>query len=215
MSFKYRNSILTVAVLTASGCGGQRPAAVVPRDPIGSVGVSPLPVGSLAGSNALLLTIGGLVVGDSVAALEARHTELLDAANAALDTALRRDAREVTWQGLPEQRRAMRRSPTLNVDPDRLPTEYLIGTRVETVPDPLWSEVRTLSAMMGARYAIVPAAVRIAGAAGAYRASYVLVAVDARTGQVVWRGRTDGAAAASPEAALARAAGAVVLSPLR
>lgn len=159
------------------------------------------------------MAVGGIVVGDSsdrLAEIDARRLALIEVANAVLDTALRRDAREVSWMGLPEQRRAARRSPTLGVDPDRLPTGYLAGPRVQRVPEPLWSGIRTLVAMTGARMAIVPAVVRITGHPGALTAEYVLVVVDARIGEVLWRGRVVGVARSTAEAALARAAGAAV-----
>ncbi len=200
---------MMLAVLALSACGGHSSRAV-PEDPISAIPPAPLPVASLAGSNALLLTVGGLVFGDSVLGLDAQQTALLEAANAALDTALRRDAREVTWEGLAEQRHAMRRNPTIEVDPDRLPTSYLVSSRASQVPDPLWADMRLLGALTNARFAIVPAAARIAGSPGAYAASYVMVIVDARTGTVLWRGRTDGGRAASPVAAFARAASLLV-----
>ena len=45
---------------------------------------------------------------------------------------------------------------------------------------------------------------------GSFVATYVLVMADARTGRLQWRGRTDGAPAATPEAALRSAAEAAV-----
>jgi hypothetical protein len=80
--------------------------------------------------------------------------------------------------------------------------------------DPLWSDVRTLMAFMGARTAVAPAGVKLEVRGGSFTASYVLVMVDARTGKVLWRGRADGAAAATPGAALLNAASAAV-PPLR
>jgi hypothetical protein len=207
--------MMSAAIMVAVGSACSRPTPdVAPNDPFASISAAPLPLASLSGANTLLLTVGALVFTDSAAGLGAERTSLLEAANAALDTALRRDAREVTWQGLPEQRRAVRRNPTMGVDPDRLPTAELVGSRVDAVPDPLWSQLRTLSALTGARYAVVPAAVQISGRPGAYAASYVLVAVDARTGQVAWRGRSTGRAAATPQAALALAAAAAAPSPI-
>jgi hypothetical protein len=161
-----------------------------------------------------LLAVGSLVLGDSAVgsdpALAGRRSALLDAANAALDSALRQQARDVAWVGLAEQRRAMRRAPSLRVDPDRLPTVYLAPRRVESVPEPLWSQLRALAAITGARLAVVPAVVRIEGSAGQLGAMYLLAVADSRTGLVVWRGRVVGSRAASAEAALASAAGAVL-----
>ncbi|OGT96719.1 MAG: hypothetical protein A3I79_00060 [Gemmatimonadetes bacterium RIFCSPLOWO2_02_FULL_71_11] len=195
--------------VTMAGCGGRSSARVAPEDPIGSVPVAPLPTAGFAGGPTLLLTVGGLIIGDSASPLpdlEARRTALLEAAYTALDTALRRDARDVHWMGLGEQRRVARRAPTLTLEPDRLTTAYLVGRTVQGVPDPLWAELRTLAGLTGARMAVAPAAARITGRPGAYIVSYVLVVVDTRVGQVVWRSRSTGSPAATPEAAFASAA---------
>jgi hypothetical protein len=104
-------------------------------------------------------------------------------------------------------RAIMRRSPAVAIaDPASVPTAFLLASRVEAVPDPLWSSLRALAALSGARMALIPAAVRLDGAEGAIRASYVFALVDARLGQMVWRGRVTGPAAATPEAALVVAA---------
>ena len=79
------------------------------------------------------------------------------------------------------------------------------------MPDPLWAELRTLAGLTGARMAVAPAAARITGRPGAYIVSYVLVVVDTRVGQVVWRSRSTGSPAATPEAAFASAASAAVV----
>jgi hypothetical protein len=71
-----------------------------------------------------------------------------------------------------------------------------------------------MAAMSGARFALVPAGVRLAGGPGAIVATYVLVLADARTGLVLWRGRVSGPPAASAEAALASTAGFAIATPL-
>jgi hypothetical protein len=186
-------------------------------DPFAAVPVSVVPVAAFAGANVLLLTVGGVIVGDSASPLpdlDARRTALLGAAYAALDTAVRRDAREVTWMGVEEQQRIARRNPTLGLEPDRFATAFVIGLKVDRVPDPLWGQVRTMAAMAGARYALVPAGVKLTGVPGALTATYVLVLADTRTGLVLWRGRVPGRPAASAEAALALAAGSAIPTPL-
>lgn len=215
MSRKLRNTMLLVGALLVAACGPRRASQAAPDDPIGALQVAPLPVGSLAGSSALVLVAGTVVFGDSTQGLLPRRAALLEAANAQLDTALRAGAREVTWHGLAEQRRAMRRNPALRIDPDRLPTSYLIAAPPhEQVPEPLWTDIRMLAALTGARFAVVPVAVRIAGTPVALTATYAIIAVDARTGRIVWRGRMEGRPAATPEAALAGAAAALVPGPI-
>lgn len=209
-------SVWTLAIAVAA-CGGGTPARTAPADPFAGIAVGQLPVGSLSGTNVLILVAGGVVLGDStgpVTELEAQRSSMLVTANEEIDSALRRDARDINWMGLEEQRRTARRNPTLGLYPDRLPTSYLAGPEVERVPDPLWSTIRTLSAVTGARYAVVPAAVRVTGRPGAYVAEYVVVGADTRTGAVVFRGRALGRPAADLRTAFASAAATLVATPL-
>ncbi len=180
--------------------------------------MAPLPVVALEGSSALLLPVGVFVLGDSAAGnadLASRRYALTDSAAAALDAALRQGARGVRWLGLAEQRRALRLAPALGVEPERLETTPLIGPKVEVMTDPLWSDLRTLMAFLNTRIAVAPAGVEVQLRGGSFTASYVLVMVDARTGRVLWRGRTQGRPAATPEAALASAAAAAIPPPPR
>jgi hypothetical protein len=217
MSLKYRDAVVMVLTLGASACGGHHARTVQPVDPFVQIAVTPLSVGELAGTNVLLLTTGTLVAGDSahpMTDIELRRSALLAFANAALDSALRRDGREVNWLGLDEQRRAARRNPTLGIDPDRFATQFLFDPRVEQIPDPLWSQVRWLAAVSNARYVFVPAAVKIGGETGALTAAYIMVLADARTGRVMVRTRAQGRPAATAEQALTLAAGTVIASPV-
>ncbi len=207
----------TVLMMLA-GCGGHHVDQTKPVDPFAQIAVGSVPLASLAGTDVLLLAAGGVVAGDAeqpLPELDARRSQLLDEANAALDTALRRDGREVTWIGLEEQRRAARRNPTLNLEPDHFATSYLFDPRVDRIPDPLWGQMRTLAAVTNARYAVVPAGVKIAGTPGALTASIIVVVADARSGGVLMRMRATGQPAATAEAALSSAAGAIIASPLR
>ena len=76
--------------------------------------------------------------------------------------------------------------------------------------DPLWAQLRTLTALMDSRTAVAPAGVRLDRRAGGYAAEFVLVLVDSRSGRVLGRGRMPGPLAATPEAALSSAAAATV-----
>lgn len=207
-----------MSAIAAAACGGRHPNAATPVDPFAQIAVTPLSVGELAGTNVLLLTTGTLVAGDSAHPLPdvaLRKTALLAATNAALDTALRRDGREVTWLGLEEQRRAARRNPTLGIEPEHFATQYLFDPRVMQIPDPLWAQLRALAAVSSARYVFVPAAVKISGEPGAFTAAIIMVLADARSGRVMVRTRAQGPVAATPEAALTLAAGTLISSPVR
>lgn len=216
MSRYCRVTIVMMSLMLASACRA-RSGRVDPSDPFAQIAVTHLSIAPLGGASVLLLVAGGLVAGDSanpLPELDARRSALLDQAYAALDTAVRRDGREVTWMSLDEQQRAVRRNPTISVEPERLATQYLFDPRVMRIPDPLWSQVRTLAALTGARYLVVPAGVKIAGTSGALTASYVVVLADARSGNVLARVRAQGAAAPSVQAALRVAAGSLIATPL-
>jgi hypothetical protein len=212
---RYRVSVACFGLLAA--CSSGTPSHIQPVDPFGGIELGQLPVGSLSGSKVLILVTGGVVLGDStggIPQLETERSAILDIANHAIDTALRRDAREVQWMGLEEQRRAAHRNPTLNLDPDRLPTAYTAAATVERIPDPLWAQVRTMSAVTGARFAVIPAAVRVTGRDSAWVAEYVVVGADTRTGGIVFRARARGRAAPTLRAAFASATATLVTTPL-
>jgi hypothetical protein len=156
------------------------------------------------------------VFADSLNPLAAQRADLLDRASAVLDSVLRRDASAVTWQNQDSIRRALRRSPGIGAaDPSRLPTGFLLARRVEAVPDPLWSSIRAVAALTGARMAFVPVAVRLDGRQGAVTATFAMAIIDVRLGQLAWRGKVTGRAAATAGEALVAAAAATVPSGIR
>ncbi len=104
-------------------------------------------------------------------------------------------------------RRVLRRSPGIASDPTDLPTGFLLAKKVEGLPDPLWSSVRALGALTGARLVVIPVAVRFDGRTGAVNATYVWRSLDVRVGQLSWRGRVTGSDQPTPEAALLRGRG--------
>lgn len=161
----------------------------------------------------LLFPVGGILFSDSLSGEAVRRADLLDRAVTVVDSTLRRDGRGTTWQGLAEMRSTMRRAPAVAIaDPASVPTGFLLAERVEAVPDPLWSSLRALAALSGARMALIPVAVRLDGSQGAVRASFVFALLDTRMGQMVWRGRVSGPAAPTAEAALVAAAALAVPS---
>jgi len=216
MTSKCRQYVTLVSLVLTAACAHRASERVAPADPFVNVEVSKIPVGSLAGLSALLLPVGSVVFGDSVASLAARRADLLERATAVLDSVLRRDAGAVTWQNQDSIRRALRRSPGIGAaDPSRLPTGFLLARRVEAVPDPLWSSLRAVVALTGARMALVPVAVKLDGRDGAVTATYAMALIDVRRGELAWRGQVTGQPAASAEAALISAAVAAVPSGIQ
>jgi hypothetical protein len=111
---------------------------------------------------------------------------------------------EVIWVLPAELRKMARRAPTVAPDPDRMGQSLLRDKKFETVPDPLRGQLRSLMAIVGGRYAMVPAAVTLVPDAGLVRAEVSFVLADSRTGKVVWRTVTWGIAS-SPAAAVSAA----------
>ncbi len=214
MTIKCRHGVVLVSLVVAA-CGRHTAEPPKPVDPFAHLPVGQIPTTGLAGSGALLFPVDGILFGDSLGALEVRRGDLRDRAGAVLDSVLARDAREVTWHDQEAIRRILRRAPGVATDPTDLPTGFLLARRVEVIPDPLWSSIRALGALSGARVAVVPVAVRLDGRAGAVSATYAVAIVDVRVGQLLWRGRITGPDAPTPEAALLAAAAAAVPSGIR
>jgi hypothetical protein len=216
MTSRCRQYVALVSLIAVAACSHRSPERVTPADPFANVEVSQIPVASLAGASALLLPVGNLVFGDSVASLASQRADIIDRATAVLDSVLRRDAAGVTWQNQDSIRRALRRSPGIGTpDPSRLPTGFLLARRVEAVPDPLWSSIRAVAALTGARMAFVPVAVKLDGREGAVTATYAMALIDVRLGQMAWRGRVTGRPAATAAEALIAAAAATVPTGIR
>ena len=162
------------------------------------VATAPLPTASLAGQSIALLPLTLVAAEDSLrwnAALADRGLTL-QRSDSILVTLLRARAPEVTWVGPDALRHAARQAPGLATDPDHMGTAIMRVPKLEIVPDPLHSQLRTLAALAGvSEYALIPAAliylrVRDAGPgarAGDGRAELTLVLADVRTGRVAWR----------------------------
>ena len=206
---------MLMSFVAIGGCSHRAPAPVAPEDPFVFVGFSQLPANALAGGGALLFPVGSVIFGDSVASLALRRGDLLDRASAVLDSVFQRDVRGVTWHDREAIRRVLRRSPNLGPDPTDLPTGFLLAKKVEAIPDPLWASIRALAAVTGARVAVIPVAVRLDGREGAVTATFAIAIVDVRLGELAWRGRVTGVAAATAEQALLLAAAAEVPTGIR
>jgi len=215
MTLKCRHSVVLLSIIAASACSHRAPPAATPADPFVNLGIGQIPVSGIAGGGALLFPVGGILFGDSLAGLVIRRGDLRDRATAVLDSVLARDAHEVTWHDQEGIRRVLRRSPGIAADPTDLPTGFLLGKKVEAIPDPLWSSVRALGALTGARVAVIPVAVRLEGRPGAVNATYAVVILDVRVGQLSWRGKVTGPDQPTPELALTAAAAAAVPSGIR
>ncbi len=192
-----------VGLWALAACGA-KPEGVEPRAPAPA---EPLPTSGLAGQQVVILPLTLVAAEDSLhweAALADRRATL-SRCDSILDALLKARAPEVSWVLPDELRRAARRAPGIAPDPDQMGTALLRAVNISTVPDPLRSQLRTLTALAGAgggRFALVPAALvfRRTGGQAAGRTGYgavrerpegraelSVVLVDVRTGKVGWR----------------------------
>lgn len=166
---------------------------------------------SLAGQSVAVLPITMVVVQPGLPEGVVRPDPMarLRWADSLVGAALAERAPEVDWT-LPDQlRRVARRNPGLVRDPDHMGQAVMRASSLKTVPDPLRSGLRSLSAVTGGRYVFIPAAVIVSpppGGEAGVRVDIVAVLADTRTAQVVWRTTAPGVGATATEALLAATA---------
>jgi len=95
----------------------------------------------------------------------------------------------VTWVFPPDVDEILTRSPGVSARIRDLPVGVFLRTEVERIGDPLYGELRRLSALTGAGVALIPVELRFAED-GAYRMTAALVAL--RSGMVNWLGVVEG-----------------------
>ena len=197
--------LLFPLLLVAVGCGGgQRsdttpaPADTLPPPTI------PLATERLAGQPIAVLPLT-LVVADSTLAsgeLFRNRTVLLAWADSIVGEKLMARAPEIDWKLPPDLRAIARRSPGVVTDPDRMGQAVMRSPELDVIPDPFRSHLRSLVAISGGRYALVPAALVFRQPEpGLVRTEFMIVLGDARSGQVLWRTLAN-AAGGTPAAAL-------------
>lgn len=187
-----------VVAAGALACGGGPKQAQEPKPQP----TAPLPTAGLAGQRVALFPLTLVAAEDSLhwEALLADRRALLARADSVLGALITARAPEVTWVPPGDLRAAARRSAGVASDPDQIGTAILRADRLVDVPDPLRSQLRTLAALAGGRYALIPAALvyrRAGGQAGGRAeppkevppatAELSVVLVDVRRGQVGFR----------------------------
>lgn len=177
--------------------------------------VRPLAVVQLAGQTISVLPLTLLVADPALesdtgyAPYRERRGALLRA-DSLMGEGLQGRGPEVNWVLPPQLRKIARRAAGFVEDPDQMGQAILRSPGLEKVPDPLRSSLRGLVALVGGRYALVPAALGFGPEPdGQIRADLTLVLADSRSGKVLWRSLAYGRGA-SPDQAL-RAAVAAVL----
>lgn len=196
--------LLLPVLLVVAGCGGGRQSQAAPAPADSLPPPLPLATEALAGQAIAVLPLT-LVVADSTLSsgeLFRNRTVLLAWADSIVGEKLAARAPEVTWKLPPELRAIARRSPGVVTDPDKMGQAVMRAPRLDVIPDPLRSHLRSLVALSGGRHALIPAALVFAQPEpGVVRAELSIALGDARSGQVLWR-TVAHALAGTPSAAL-------------
>jgi hypothetical protein len=162
-----------------------------PPQPLPAVRI--LPSGALAGKRVGVLPLT-LLVADPAIQSDPIYSEYrnrrsgLDRADSLIGEALVGRGPEVHWILPPELRKMARRAAGFVPDPDDMGQAVLRAPKLQDIPDPLRSSLRSLLAIADGRLAMVPAALGFGPEPGGQvRADLSLVVGDARTGKVMWR----------------------------
>ncbi|HET8624138.1 MAG TPA: hypothetical protein VFM14_11285 [Gemmatimonadales bacterium] len=147
---------------------------------------------------------------DSVYAGLRNRREVLRWADSVIGEELQARAPEITWVLPPRIRQIARRNPGMLSEPDQMGQAILRSPKLKRVPEPLRTNLRSLTSFTGGRFAMVPAAlVFVRDTSGALRADLTIALADTRTGAVEWHALT-WAMGASPDEALSAAVAAVL-----
>ena len=188
---------LGLALLAA--CGGKNPGDVPPEKLVNRPLITP----GLAGQQIAVLPLTLLLVDEQMAAVApfTDRRRALTWGDSLVGRSLQDRAPEVNWVLPAELRKLARRSPGVVVDPDQMGQAILRAPSLKVTPDPLRSELRSLIAVAGGRFVLVPAGVNLERTPeGLVKASLWLVIVDARTGLIPFRTLAEGEAATPPAA---------------
>jgi hypothetical protein len=167
----------------AVGCAPSTPADGTP------VPALPLPVSAMVGVEVVVYPLT-MVLGEAELGWDDALTprdSALRVADSLIAQALTERTPEVMWVLPDELRRVARRAPGLLVDPDRMATATLRHNLSKT-PDPLQSQMRSLTGAAGDRLSLVPASLLFFREPdGTGRAELSIVLVDVRLGDIWWR----------------------------
>ena len=173
-----------LALLAGGGCAHAQQSGKPPK---------PLPapallLAPLAGQPITVLPVTFLVSDPAtLPGLPATRAAQLAWADSILADGLQTHGPEAAWTLPGEVRRIARRAPGTVTDPDRMGQSVMRYENLRRVPDPLLSNIRTLVAITGGRYVMIPAALRFSAAGSAVAVEVTLVLADARSGAILWR----------------------------
>lgn len=180
--------LLSLTLLAALACGGKKPPTSATPE-IKNEPVIPLATVTLSGQSIAVVPLT-LLIADEISnqnPVLVNRAAALTWADSTILEALNSRGPEVKWVGPIELRKVARRAPTVAPDPDRM-GQSMLRAKFDDVPEPLRTQLRQLVALMGGRFALVPAALVFSrDPDNKTRAELALTLADTRTGKVVWR----------------------------
>lgn len=185
--------VLPLLVLLA-GCAGKKTETTPPPKPKPTkpdVPAIALPTFSLSGQPVSVVPIEMIVVAsdtlDTLAILQ-DHEHALRWADSLIGIALLERAPEIKWVLAPELRKKALRAPGVMTDPDRMGQAIMRNSNYKDTPDPLRSYLRSMTAVVGGDFALIPAAIMIEAVPDSgLRVYLAMVMSNTRTGDVVYR----------------------------
>jgi hypothetical protein len=187
---RFRVSLAVLGTVAALGACAKKPKAAPPS---GAVAPSPTPLATLAGQRIIVLPLHYLRAIDTLglSAQVAHPREFLRSIDDEIAFAMAERGLKSQWMFPDELQRSHQRNIGHTPDPYALAAEVLRPTgprRVEQLPDPLASQLRSLVAVSDARFALFPVEVRFENSGGAARAIMHVVLLDARASNIRWAG---------------------------
>lgn len=202
-----RATLCAAAIIVTSVVGGScARAQISPKTP------KPLPAPALlltplAGQPIAVLPASYVISDGNVMGIPAARLAQLAWVDSVVGEALQVRGPEAKWLLPAELRRVAKRAPGIVTDPDQMGQASMRFEGLKKVPDPLFANIRSLAALTGSRFVMIPAAFRFSHTADGVQVEATLVLVDARSGLIPWRSSpvvTAATAAAALAATIAR-----------
>jgi hypothetical protein len=182
-----RVTVAAASIFLTSLAGGScARAQTTPKTP------KPLPapallLAPLAGQPIAVLPSTYVISDGTVTGIPATRAAQLAWVDSVIGEALQTRGPEAKWLLPAELRRIARRAPGIVTDPDQLGQATMRFEGFKKVPDPLFANIRSLSALTNSRFMMIPAAIRFSQTANGVRVEATLVLVDTRSGDIPWR----------------------------
>jgi hypothetical protein len=178
-------------LLILAACGGKQTEPTPPPKKKPDVPAIPLPTFSLSGQPVSVVPLEMIVTAsdtlDTLAVLQ-DHEHALRWADSLIGLALLERAPEIKWVLPPELRKRALRAPGVMTDPDRMGQSIMRNPKMDATPDPLRSYLRSMTAVIGGDFALIPAAIMIEAVPDTgLRVYLAMVMSNTRTGDVVYR----------------------------